>query len=152
MFRKGPDRQRVTRGPETRDHANTHRGDHRDMAEAFTRMGVGQVQFDHRQGNRTDRITQGDRAVRIGTRVQDDPVLGAARGMDRVDQRAFVVGLRKGDAGADRIAGRDAWRSLDIGQRRMAVDPRARVPRRFRLGPFNTRIFITQLPIFETSL
>ena len=33
--------------------------------------------------------------MRIGARIQDDPVIDPARGMQLVDQHAFVVGLHK---------------------------------------------------------
>ena len=70
------------------------------MAKRLAGMNIRQMQFDGRNGDRADGVHQRHGGMGIGTRVKDDPIICAARRVDRIEQRAFVVALVKCDGHA----------------------------------------------------
>src|SRR4051794_12985332 len=93
------------------------------MAERLARGHVREVDFDHRNRYRLDRVAERDRGVRVGTGVEDDTerVAGCStRLVQPVDERALVVTLAELDDRAVRLGGLAA-RSFDICERGAAV-------------------------------
>jgi len=92
------------------------------LAKRLTRMHVGQMQFDKRDGHTGQGITQGDAGMREGTGIdQDAGDLLTARRVNALDQHMLGVTLQTmqampGDGGQGRQFG------LDVGQGRVAID------------------------------
>ena len=76
------------------------------VAEVLARKNVRQVGLDHRNVDGGDRISQGDRVVRVGTGIQHDAVDLTASRMQGVDQLALDVALHvaQDDRAVDGIA------------------------------------------------
>lgn len=109
--------------PATDDHSGRDGRNVGVMPKAFTRVNVGDVDFDDRHVGGLDRVHNGDRGMRIGARVQDDPLRGGAGLLDPVDQIALVVGLPQLDFEA-KTSGDGAGPGLDVAKRRRAIDRR----------------------------
>ena len=89
----------------------------------LARMGVRQVQLDHRHSRGRDRVAQRDGRVGIGTRVQDHAVGAGSRRVQRIDQRAFVIALLESHRDAE-ITGQRPAGGFDVGESVTAVDVR----------------------------
>ena len=124
--RQSFDGQRIAGDAETDDDAGTRWREIRVLADRLACVHVRDVHFDDRNRDRLDLAVQGDRRVRVGAGVEDDPCrlrAGAAGLVQPVDENAFVIALpeverqavRRRDFAADR---------LDIGERARAVDAR----------------------------
>src|SRR5471032_2786551 len=81
------------------------------------------MHLDDRQSRRSQRVQNGDRAVRIGAGVDDDSVGALPRLVDPVDEQALVVGLTKLDRHRERL-GALQTSLLDVGQGLVAIDLR----------------------------
>ncbi len=93
------------------------------MPIAFACMYVRQMQFDHRNLGRADRIHQRDRRMGIGSGIQDHAVLSAARFVQCVDQDAFVIALHEIQRHANLLAMSPAH-GLDIRECGRTIDLR----------------------------
>ena len=91
------------------------------MAKLLARMHIRQVQLDGRHLGGADGVHQRQRGVGVGAGIEDDAVLGTAGGVDRIDQRAFVVALREIKRHAERF-GMGAAHRLDVGDGGAAID------------------------------
>jgi len=92
------------------------------MAEGFAAVDVREVDFDEGQGHGRQCIADGDAGVGVGGRVDDDELRAvAARGLDAVDQSAFVVALEAAQRGAGGV-GDLAEFGIDLGEGLRAVD------------------------------
>ena len=65
-------------------------------AEFLALLDVGNVHLDGGAADALQRVMQGDARVRVGPEIHDEALgAGVGEGMDRVDQRALVVGLEE---------------------------------------------------------
>jgi len=85
------------------------------MAKSFSAVNIRQVDLDHRQLGRLERVEDGDRGVRVGAGIEDDAIGILACLLDPVDQLALVVGLAEIDRQAQLRRLLQA-RLFDIGQ------------------------------------
>lgn len=92
------------------------------MPPALPRMHITHMQLDKWNPHAQQRIPDRDRRMREGARVDDDAVdLVAGRGVDAVDEGAFVVGLEGLEGGVEGGGVGGAGR-LDVGEGGGAVD------------------------------
>ena len=86
----------VPREPAPADHADAGAGGHGVPAKFFALLDVGNVHLDGGAADALQRVMQGDARVRVGPKIHDEALgAGVGEGMDRVDQRALVVGLEE---------------------------------------------------------
>ncbi len=85
----------VARRAETADDARRSRRDVGMVPKGFTPVDVREVKLDHRAFRRRQCIQDGDRRMRVGARVEDDPRGGRPRLLDPVDQSPSWFDWRK---------------------------------------------------------
>ena len=64
------------------------------MTESLTSMHIRNMYLDNRRSNRTDSILQGDRGMRVGTRIQDNPIYIKTGLLNLIYQLSFNVRLK----------------------------------------------------------
>ena len=64
-----------------------------DLAEGFSFIHMGDVDFHSRDGNRLQRVQNGNGSVGVGCGIDDDAVHFAVSGLDLVHDGTFVIGL-----------------------------------------------------------
>ncbi len=102
---RGAQRQRVSLGPESADHAHRDIGEVGVGAEGLAGVHVRQVHLDEGNRHRQQGVAQGDAGVGEGGRIDDDETYIVARGpMDGLDQHMFRVALDELEAMAVRHA------------------------------------------------
>ena len=87
------DREPVTLGAQAGDRAVDDGRHDRHVPPAFARVRIGEVHFDLHSFEHRERVGDRVRVVRERARVDHDRRAPAARAVDRVDERAFVVRL-----------------------------------------------------------
>src|SRR5690606_35993023 len=95
-------RQRVAQGgfiairAQSGDHPDGQVGQIGVMTERLSLVNIGYMHFDERDGDRSQSIAQRDAGMGIGPGINED-VIGAvaARAMDAIHQRAFVIALKR---------------------------------------------------------
>src|ERR1700693_6136340 len=91
------------------------------MPERFALMDIGNMYFYEGNRHARERIAQRHAGVRQSARIDDDGVDAfGMRLMDTVDQRAFVVALKRRQAGSG-VLGLIRRPALDIGKRRRYI-------------------------------
>ena len=94
MSDKRVETEDVAVGTEPCDHSERNGGQHRMMPEAFSGVHIGDVDFDDRELDASNRITQRDGCVSVSACVEDNPRMRAPCSMDVIDKRAFRIRLR----------------------------------------------------------
>src|SRR5262249_22719646 len=84
---------------------------------------VRDMHLDERPLESLQRVEHGDRRERIAGRIEDDGVRLRARGLDQVDQFAFMIGLMEVQRGAEKFREIPAA-GLDGGKCGRAIDMR----------------------------
>ena len=129
----------VQRGIEADDAeaANDARGDGRDhgmVPEGFALVDIRDVNLDHRNIERGERIVNGDGGVRIGARIDDDAGAHRPRFLNPVDEFALMVRLVADHGKAERLRAR-CHLLLDRGKRGRTVDVRFAAPQQIEVRP-----------------
>jgi len=115
--------QQVTLCPKPRNLPLAHRRDHRGVAERLAGMDVAQVDFDGRDADGRDGVAQRVGVVGERAGVDHDAVGPPAGVVDRVHQRALVVGLQ--DTQRCSALRRDVFQPrVDLRQRDRAIHAR----------------------------
>jgi len=93
------------------------------VAKRVALVDVGQMNLDHGQFRRLQRIENGDRGMAVGRGINDDAVLNLPRLLDPANDLTFQVALAKVDRQAQ-IGSPVGTRRFQVGQRVGAVDGR----------------------------
>ena len=94
------------------------------MPEGLSLIQIGQMYFNKRDRDPSQRIADRDAGVRICRRVDDDEIGAVLPGrLDAVNQRTFVIALPRRQLGAQ-LARQQLKPLVDLGQRQAAVDVR----------------------------
>ena len=149
--RQALDGQRIAVDAEADDDAGRRRRQVRVVAEGLARMHVADVHLDHRHARAFDRVVQRHAGVGVGTGVEDQAEQCAGRDT-RPRPRGSSRSARPRDCSAE-----NRWRGPGAGRaaaHRVRTSSSvvwpytagSRVPSRFRLGPFRTRIDVIGSP------
>ena len=111
------------------------------MPEFLPRVDVRQMHLHRRDVHRLQRVQDSDARVRIGRRVNDDPVYVVEIGLlNRIDNSAFVIRLEAFDLHALRLRRRfDKAQQLHKGLR--AIDVRFPDPQKVEVWPVDDQKF-----------
>ena len=129
-------RQKVGIGAESRNHARGQVAEVGVVPKRLAAMRVAQMNLDERQGHRRQRVADGNRSMRKGSWIDENPVRAViGRRLNALDQLVLGVGLE--GLQIDAVTSRQARQtSIDRRQGIVPVDlAGSRCPSRFRLGP-----------------
>lgn len=109
------------------------------MTECFPFCRVRNMNLDHGTGNRRNSIRDSNRSMRVGTSIQNNPVIGESHFMNFIDKLPLHI----------RLVIIDLDHRVEISQPRQVLLERgfpvnifSLIPKRLRLGPFKINIFI----------